>query len=1049
MSGLAMAVMGRHFITLAVATACATPPVAPPAAPPRPPAAAIARPPPAHTQAEGAQASALGRRLVATGDLKQAIPHLEKAYAIAKELLPRSLTAGIVTAELASALFDDGAPELAAPYFAEAVGTLESVLPLSDPNLALLIAQQVQCLLALDRSSDAARTLKALLGRARGADVVLPTVVIALAQDTARSFAERGDFASAALLYEESIPAVGSIQGTDAARHRFLALSDLARAYELAGAPGDELAVLNQMTSLEVGDADQRCRLSMRVAVAAFKAGRLREGQEAVEEAWSCLKSEDAGFVAWVSFQLSRLGRGGAAQLIIDRALKDKKRFDAAGQASLHHALVIAALVDNDACAAQAAGARQVALLQGKKDLADRLTAAREQLKESRRQCAGLPPLGGTKKDENPQAAVERAREDLESIEQHQAPESPSVYARRFNLGSALLKAGDKVAACDELGKAGKAFTGRSLGTANELARATHLAQQQAWTPHIIDALVTACLGSPEQLAEHLLMAKGHMLEGVRQEAQLTALGTTPDKRELVLRLRSVRAAIAGVVLLPGAAAQLAELTRRKEELERRLAAATNGGARFLEPFGVIGGAVGLRKSLLADEAYVDFTVYRPVFAAGRVRHLLALVLTRDSVAAHDLGPLTVVAARRDAWLSEIANWSSTGELAVARLRAKLVEPALKTLPKATRHLIVTIDGELDGVPWHHPALTGSPGRPMSVWLVPSARELVRYKLAADSTVPIAGRMVAVHRADFDSGGGTLLPSASRLFVLPPESAVASLPGAQLDDLTGVKASRANVIAALPRATVLHIQSHGVALDQEAKSVLRRNPFSSVALALAGANVIDARGRRLGVVTAEELIGLAGPGLRIATLAMCDGAKGAAIPGQGNLGFAAALSANGTPAVIASAWRASFESAEVLFPDFYERLGGGIGLRPAFDAALEQVRGKAPLTGARHWAGWLFLGYTRESHSPTLELSRLVLRLCSCRTAECGWKDRQPMEELKQILAAPNLTSDEEETIVGLLGSLKQCQPDEAAGDDEAHEVPPVDDGSQPSRGPP
>ena len=48
-----------------------------------------------------------------------------------------------------------------------------------------------------------------------------------------------------------------------------------------------------------------------------------------------------------------------------------------------------------------------------------------------------------------------------------------------------------------------------------------------------------------------------------------------------------------------------------------------------------------------------------------------------------------VISARRDAWLTEIADWSSRGEPAAARLRSKLMHPILNRLPKGITNLIV------------------------------------------------------------------------------------------------------------------------------------------------------------------------------------------------------------------------------------------------------------------------------------------------------------------------------------------------------------------------
>jgi tetratricopeptide (TPR) repeat protein len=971
------------------------------------------------SEAAGAAASALADQLLQQGRVPEALVELRKAYAIAKQRLPGTITAGITAAKLAEALADNDDCESGLAFYSESIEILDHVLPHSDPNLSLLMNRKVSCLSRLQRDEDARHLLHSIFERAREEHYQVPVTIVASAHDMARACAASGDLISAALVFEDTVAVIRSMSGAGGSEHLWQALSDVAGLYEQADVPTSELATLQEMTKLTPPDPDRRCDLVVRLTSADLRAGHPFEAQETLQEAERCLDGRQPAWLSWVSFQFSRLQHPGLAQKVVDRALSDP-RLSKADTASLLSSMAIAHLTSLDPCQAARVARRALSLLDK--------TVSNEQVEHVRsvrdtasRSCHDSAPTkrSSTVRASDP-AALARAQEELREAERTYAADSQSVLGRRFNLGIELQRSGRPADSCRELTAVAMRFTAKVLPLITEVSRASQIAVQQGFTTHLIDALVTSCLPvSAAALAEPLLYVKGHVMEGVRQESELLRLEVTPEHRESVLRLRRVRSRIAGALLATARGQRdVADLTDEKEQLERRLNASKD--STTIEPLGLIGGLTGLRRSMNDDEVYIDLTSYSAAGGSSMDRRLVALVISRGSVAVVDLR-LEPILALRDAWLADIASWDSPGKASASRLRKALIEPVLAVVPSGVHDVIVSPDECLHGTPWQIPDFVTAGA---TVWLVPTARELVRWKIASDGARSTSSRISIIDRADFDAGPGRLMSEPERLLPLSDALPDALVPfkATTATVVRGSGATLENLAQELGTAEMLHIQSHGVFTGIADKlKIWSRNPFSSSALALASANRKDDTGKRLGLVTAEQLVGLAGPNLRVATLAMCDGGRGAGIPGQGNLGFVTALSAMGTPNVIASAWRASLESANALFPLFYEGLFSGRAARDAFDRAVAAIRARRGLRGARHWAAWQYFGYDRPSSAPTLELSRLAHRLCACRSAEC-WKDPRDLERLRSVLSTPGLTDEDQHTILDLVAGLKQCR---------------------------
>ncbi len=982
--------------------------------------------PPERSEAAGARASRAAQQLLKQGQFPKAIVQLRLANAIAKERRPGSLTEGITAAQLAGALMDAGNYTDALPFFEEATRTLTKVLPHNDRNLILLINQHAQCLREASKNDSAYRVLRSLFAQARTERFALPAEVVAHANDFAIQLGQSGDIISSAMLHEDVIE---KLEKSDVPQgHVSIARSNLALLFEKAELPDQELAALRPLTKLGFVSDKEHCNTWARVTSAALRAGLADEAHAYLDEAWACWTTAYIDFLRWVSFQFSRLGRTGVSHRTVERFLSEQK-LDSDAKVGFLYTASVAYLVEQDACRAAAMSQRAVALLQNQKPEQASTIKVYELAKTARELCNRAKDQRSVSRKiakEN-EANLEELRADLAKAEQSYHTGSPSVTARRSNLAIELLKLGHKAEACKEASRAGKDFTTRWMSSSAELSRIAQLSQQRYIVVHMIDLIVSACLGLSEESIEALFFTKGHILEGIRQEANLLRL-SKGRQRETTLRLRALRARIAAY-LLAERAPGLRGAIETKEKLERKL---TDPGTNSIavEPLGLIGGIEGLRRSLLEDEVYIDFTTYESFLNDVRSRRIAAIILMRDTTMWVDVGSEKVVRRAHSKWKSAIANWRAGGQKQLKHLRSLLIDPLVAKIPASIHNVIISSDRELLNLPWQHPDFV----RNRTVWLVGSARELVRYKLAASSSrPPIAGRMAVLHNIDFNAGSGKLVEPIARLNKLRPSDKVQSragihpVPKVSFDDVSGALTTRKRLFEVLAQSEAFHIETHGLVLEADQARNLQRSPFSAAALALAGSNRRDSRGRRAGLVSAEELVGAINPRIRIATLAMCDSARGASIPGQGNLGLATAFMTAGTPIVVASAWRSSLQSAMALFPAFYNRLFVGGNARAAFDKGIDALRRTRNLRGARHWAGWLYLGYDRESESPTLQVSRIANQLCNCRSTKCGWKDPAVLGELKKILAAPELSTDDKSLILRLLSNLKQCLPESVA----------------------
>ncbi len=179
---------------------------------------------------------------------------------------------------------------------------------------------------------------------------------------------------------------------------------------------------------------------------------------------------------------------------------------------------------------------------------------------------------------------------------------------------------------------------------------------------------------------------------------------------------------------------------------------------------------------------------------------------------------------------------------------------------------------------------------------------------------------------------------------------LASLPGAKREAeaiapllntkaLTGNTATKANIIARLPQAKIVHLATHGLF-----------DSFQGLQSAIA----LAPEGQDKGLLTAEEILKLK-LNANLVVLSACNTGRGR-ITGDGVIGLSRALFIAGTPSVIASLWSVPDTPTAELMTEFYtnlnqKKLNKAQSLRQAMLKIMEKNR-----NNPKAWAAFTLLG---------------------------------------------------------------------------------------------
>ncbi len=344
-------------------------------------------------------------------------------------------------------------------------------------------------------------------------------------------------------------------------------------------------------------------------------------------------------------------------------------------------------------------------------------------------------------------------------------------------------------------------------------------------------------------------------------------------------------------------------LLRRQTELE----GAIRRRARHAAPDGDVAAAgppsPAELRSALGARALVEFVqdaegMYAVTVAAGARPRLAALGDCAEAVS-RELASLRAALrrlARGSGSEASRAIARSNAAHAATRLDELLLAPLRAQIGE--RELVLVPTGELHAVPWA--ALPSCAGRALSV--APSAALWLR---------------AARRRGGADAPGLALVAGPG----LPHAAAEVAALAERHPEATVLEPARADVAAvaaALERATLAHVASHG--------TFRADNPlFSSLELADGPLTVYDLERLRR---APRDMI-----------LSACDGGVTAVRPGDELMGFSGALLSLGTSALIASVVPVADEPTHRLMLALHERLAAGCGPAPALALARADALG--------------------------------------------------------------------------------------------------------------
>lgn len=305
---------------------------------------------------------------------------------------------------------------------------------------------------------------------------------------------------------------------------------------------------------------------------------------------------------------------------------------------------------------------------------------------------------------------------------------------------------------------------------------------------------------------------------------------------------------------------------------------------------------------------------------------------------------------------------AAVGRLASA-LAQQLFPPALRGRWPA--QVAIVADAELQGVPFALLLGAADSGERPATALLPSIAAL--RSLRERSGRPSAGAAGAVladpvfapddPRLRARGGSAEPLPAAAR------DAGIAALPRllasrAEAQAIAALGASGGSWLAldfAASREAALRADWSAYAFAHFATHAVldaRHPQLSGIVLSL-----YDEAGRAQdGFLRVDDLYALRMP-VELVTLAACDSAQGADLPGEGVLSLARAFFYAGARRVVANLWSVDDRASAAFMHAFYGHLLQG-GLRPshALARAQEQLRQNPRFAAAYYWSGFVLQG---------------------------------------------------------------------------------------------
>lgn len=475
-----------------------------------------------------------------------------------------------------------------------------------------------------------------------------------------------------------------------------------------------------------------------------------------------------------------------------------------------------------------------------------------------------------------------------------------------------------------------------------------------------------------------LLQRKGRLLDGLARP--LEALSRLPDGpgTAVVRAWKSVRAQRAALAASgfdaaepPDRASALRTLQTREEELESAMGDLARSLPRPAAPVVAASVCAALPEGTVLVE-FIRFIPYAPAPARAASRwsepRYGAYLLDRDGVRAYaDLGDASSLNAAVRQLRAALGEGGMKYEGPARDLYERLFGP-LRLDPRGVRHLVISPDGSLNGVPFA--ALLSPEGRHLvdlvDVSSVYSGRDLTRPPSAGDSAsvVVVAGPDFGTPAGGEGAHGYEPLAGAAREAELIRQL----VPDAKV--ITGPDASK-GALKAHHSPLILHIATHGEyhepvppdpgsgqglqwTVDLPAAPGRGLNPLLDSWLALAGANLAGHRSD--GIITALEVTTLDLHGTELVTLSACDTGIGTVRAGDGVYGLARAFLLAGARSLLVSLWEVDDASTCEMMRRVYTQLCVGTARANALCNVQRELMRSPAYRHPLYWSGFVLIG---------------------------------------------------------------------------------------------
>ncbi|PWT77762.1 MAG: kinesin [Acidobacteria bacterium] len=490
------------------------------------------------------------------------------------------------------------------------------------------------------------------------------------------------------------------------------------------------------------------------------------------------------------------------------------------------------------------------------------------------------------------------------------------------------------------------------------------LAFQRTTNPYSL----AASLGDAAEVAEIILRQKGVVLDSLLEDRLVAEASQDPKQRDVIAQVRSTKQRLMKLQLevpkdfseeaVKRREADKQELSNRVEQLEGGLARQVAGLGKARRALGVT--AKQVQATLAKDEALIELIRYEHYLGKNKSEPRYGAVVITASREPKWVPLGSAVEIDKNITLYQKSARGATDEETLHNtlhsLYAQIWRPIEKSLPDATKRVILSPDGQLNFISFG--TLLGTDERfvaeKYAISYVASGRDVLR------ETKPSISPMLLVY-ANPDFGGKTVAQNGTQgsavalrvvemrdlqsLF-LPPlpgtaaeANALQKRAGKSAKVFLGANATEAE-LRQVNSPRILHLATHGffqreielgtttTGADGESEIPKGKlvNPMHRSGLALAGAQrTLEAWNHgdvppteNDGIVTAEEVGGLKLDGTWLVVLSACETGSGEVRAGEGVMGLRRGFIQAGAQNLLMTLWPISDQTTVQIMLDFYD-----------------------------------------------------------------------------------------------------------------------------------